>query len=150
MSATGLKVFDTTIQSTNVWLDDIMRELGWDDRHRAYTALRVVLHTLRDRLTVDGAAHFGAQLPMLIRGFYYEGWHPAHKPVKARALDLFLMHITDAFLHDIEADSRQIAGAVFRTLSKHVTEGEITKVQQALPAELRAFWVAETKALATG
>ncbi len=148
MSATGLKTFDSTIQSTNIWLDDIMRELGWGDRHRAYTALRVVLHTLRDRLTVDCAAHFGAQLPMLVRGFYYEGWRPAHKPVKAHSLDLFLMHITDAFLHDIEADSRQIAGAVFRTLSQHLTEGEITKVQQALPAQLREFWVAEAKTCA--
>ncbi len=148
MSATGVKTFDSSIQSTNIWLDDIMREMGWDDRHRAYTALRVVLHTLRDRLTVDGAAHFGAQLPMLIRGFYYEGWHPAHKPVKERSLDLFLMHITDAFLHDIEADSRQIAGAVLRTLSKHLTEGQITKVQGALPAVVRALWVAETKTIA--
>jgi uncharacterized protein (DUF2267 family) len=146
MSATGLNSFDTTLQTTNIWLDDIMRELGWDDRHKAYTALRVVLHTLRDRLPVDGAAHLGAQLPMLIRGFYYEGWHPAHKPVKERSLDLFLMHITDAFLRDVEADSRQIARAVFKTLTKHLTEGEVDKVRQALPADLRSFWVTETKA----
>jgi uncharacterized protein (DUF2267 family) len=145
MSATGLKVFDSTLQSTNIWLDDIMHELGWDDRHKAYTALRVVLHSLRDRLSVDNAAHLGAQLPMLVRGFYYDGWHPAHKPVKERALDMFLMHITDAYLRDIEADSRQIARAVLGTISKHVTEGEVEKVQRALPAELRDFWIAESK-----
>ena len=145
MSATGLKVFDSTLQSTNIWLDDIMHELGWDDRHKAYTALRVVLHSLRDRLSVDNAAHLRAQLPMLVRGFYYDGWHPAHKPVKERTLDMFLMHITDAYLHDIEADSRQIARAVLGTISKHVTEGEVEKVQRALPAELRDFWIAESK-----
>ena len=38
MSATGLKVFDSTIQTTNIWLDDIMKELDWSDRHKAYHA----------------------------------------------------------------------------------------------------------------
>jgi uncharacterized protein (DUF2267 family) len=150
MSATGLKVFDTTIQSTNIWLDDIMPEMGWGERHKAYTALRVVLHALRDRLTVDSAAHLGAQLPMLIRGFYYEGWHPAHKPVKERSLDMFLMHITDAYLHDIEADCRQIARAVLGTISKHVTEGEVAKVQQALPEDVRHFWIADARITSLG
>ncbi len=76
MSATGLDVFDTTVQKTNIWLNDLMKVLGWQDRHKAYLALRATLHALRDRLTVDEVAHFGAQLPMLMRGFYYEGWDP--------------------------------------------------------------------------
>ncbi len=140
MSATGLKVFDSTIQTTNVWLDDIMNEVGWGDRHKAYTALRTVLHALRDRLPVDNVAHFGAQLPLLIRGIYYEGWHPAHKPVKERSLDLFLVQVTDSFLRDVEADSRQIARAVLNTLSRHLTPGEIDKTRQALPGPVREFW----------
>ena len=37
---------------------------------QAHSVRRAVLHTLRDRLTVGGAADLGAQLPMLIRGFY--------------------------------------------------------------------------------
>jgi len=140
MSATGLDVFDRTLQATNVWLDDIMTEMGWSDRHKAYTALRTVLHTLRDRLPVDSVAHFGAQLPMLVRGFYYEGWHPAHKPLKERTTDEFLMHIGDAFLRDIDADSRKIVSAVFKTFSKHLTEGEVEKVRQCLPPGVRDLW----------
>ena len=41
--STGLDVFDTTIQKTNLWLKDLMWELGWEDRHRAYEGLRVTL-----------------------------------------------------------------------------------------------------------
>lgn len=77
MSATGLEVFDTTLQRTHTWLKDLMLVLGWQDRHKAYRALRATLHALRDRLTVEETAHLGAQLPMLIRGFYYEGWDPS-------------------------------------------------------------------------
>lgn len=50
-ASTGLQVFDSTLQKTNLWLKEVMAELGWDDRHAAYLAVRSVLHALRDRLT---------------------------------------------------------------------------------------------------
>ncbi len=73
---TGLEVFDSTVQKTNIWLNDILEELHWEDRNKAYMALRTTLHALRDRLTLEEVAQFSAQLPMLIRGIYYEGWDP--------------------------------------------------------------------------
>jgi uncharacterized protein (DUF2267 family) len=67
MSFTGLPIFDETVQLSNVWLNELMDELDWDDKKRAYRVLRATLHALRDRLTPHEAAHLGAQLPMLIR-----------------------------------------------------------------------------------
>jgi uncharacterized protein (DUF2267 family) len=142
MSATGLEVFDRTIQTTNIWLDELMKELPWMQRHQAFHALRVVLHTLRDHLPVNNVAHLSAQLPMLIRGLFFEGWQPAKTPVHERSRDEFLMHITDAFVLTIEADPRQIAAAVFRLLSAFLNEGEIAKVQHSLPAAVRELWIA--------
>ena len=79
MSATGLEGFDKTVQTTNAWLKEIMEATGLD-RRRAYRALAAVLHALRDRLTVDEVAQLGAQLPILVRGLYYDQWHhPAGK-----------------------------------------------------------------------
>ena len=125
MSAAGLESFDTTVQKTHMWLRDLMEELGWDDRHKAYHALRSVLHALRDRLTVDEAVHLGAQLPMLVRGFYYDGWKPGGKPVRERHREQFLGHIEQAFRADDSVSAEAVARAVFGLLARRVTVGEI-------------------------
>lgn len=140
MSTTGLEVFDNTLHKTNTWLREIMDELSIDDRHLAYSALRVTLHSLRDRLTVDEAAHLGAQLPMLIRGLYYEGWHPSGKPHKAD-LGEFLASIRSHVGRGFgDPDPRRIVVAVFRVLDLHVTRGELEDVKRCLPPELRELW----------
>ncbi len=64
------QVFDTTLHKTHAWLKAAMEALGTEDRHRAYMALRAVLHALRDRLTVEEAAQLAAGLPMLLRGLF--------------------------------------------------------------------------------
>ena len=76
MKSARVAAFDSTLQTTNLWITEILQRLHWRDRHAAYHALRSVLHVLRDRLTIEKVVALGAQLPMLIRGFYYEGWHP--------------------------------------------------------------------------
>jgi uncharacterized protein (DUF2267 family) len=141
MSQTSLTPFESTLQTTNVWLNDILERLGWgEDRYRAYHALRAVLHALRDRLPVDQAAALAAQLPMLVRGFYYEGWHPHGKPVKERHKEEFLAHIAAAFRDDPDVDPERVTRVVFQVLAKHVTAGEIEGVKRTLPSELRSLW----------
>ena len=144
MSTAGISAFESTVHSTNVWLHDLMDLMGWQDKHRAYHALRVVLHTLRDRLPVEQAAALGAQLPMLVRGFYYEGWHPHGKPVKERTKEAFLGHIAAAFQNDPDVKAEDVARAVFHVLAKHVTPGEVKHVTLSLPGEIRSLWSEET------
>ena len=134
-------VFETTMQKTQVWLNDLMAELDWDDKpHKAYLALRTVLHALRDRLTVEEAVQLGAQLPMLIRGFYYEGWTLKGKPHKERHQEDFLDHIKKAFNKDVTVNPQQVCRAVFRVLVRHTSEGEIEDVKHMLPKELKELW----------
>jgi uncharacterized protein (DUF2267 family) len=140
MSATGLDVFDTTLHKTNIWLNDLMQVLGWPDRHKAYLALRATLHALRDRLTVEEVAQLGAQFPMLIRGFYYEGWDPTGKPLRVRHKVQFPARIKQQFQGDDHIDPERVARAVFTVLAKRASEGEIEDVKQVLPAEIRDLW----------
>jgi uncharacterized protein (DUF2267 family) len=139
MSATGLEVFDATLQKTNTWLKDLMEVTG-GDRHKAYQMLRAVLHELRDRLTVEEAAEFGAQLPMLIRGIYYEGWDPTGKPVKERHREQFLAPIQEHFKGDADVNPEVIAHAVFSLLAKRISGGEIEDVKHILPVDIRDLW----------
>ncbi len=134
-------IFSGTIQKTDSWLKDIAACLGWDDPRGAYLALRATLHALRDRLIVDEAVQLGAQLPMLIRGLYYEGWKPSGKPLKERSREQFLAHIVHDFRQQpwpIEAES--VARAVFKVLADRVTSGEIEDVRHLLPREIKELW----------
>ena len=136
---TGIEAFDHSLQLTNLWLKDLMARLGTDDRHLAYLALRTTLHALRDRLTVSEAAHLGAQLPMLVRGFYYEGWHPADKPLREHGKEAFLAHVK-AESHALDFEPEPAVRAVFGLLAERVTAGEIADVKSVLPAPIRALW----------
>jgi uncharacterized protein (DUF2267 family) len=140
MTMTGLDVFDRAVEKANDWLKDIMMELNWqDDRHRAYLGLRATLHALRDRLLVNEAVDLGAQLPMLVRGFYYDGWTPAGKPLKERHKEDFLAHIKDQF-RDYDMDAELVARAVFKMLSFRISKGEIEDIKGILPKELSDLW----------
>jgi uncharacterized protein (DUF2267 family) len=139
--------FGHTLETTHLWLRELNDLLGWDDEHAAYAALRAVLHALRDRLSVPQVAALSAQLPMLVRGFYYEGWHPHGKPLKERKRDEFLAHVRDAFPQDPEMDHEQVVRAVFELLASRVSAGEIEKIKRTLPREIRALWSEDLPAL---
>ena len=140
MSMTGLDVFDTTVHKTNGWLRELIEELGTENRLTAYRVLRATLHALRDRLTMDEVAQLGAQVPMLVRGFYYEGWDPTHVPRKERHKQQFLSRIEQELRGDERLDPEIVARAAFAGLEKRVTEGEIEDVRQVLPEQIRQLW----------
>ena len=143
MSATGLPTFDETLQLSNLWLNELMAAVGWDDKHRAYRLLRATLHALRDRLSAHEAVQFGAQLPMLIRGFYYDGWHMRDATSTERTKSEFLGHIEAAFERDPNSDTERLVREVFRLLARRISKGEIEDVQHMLPREVRALWPLE-------
>jgi uncharacterized protein (DUF2267 family) len=139
MAQDTLSTFEHTIEITHTWLNDLMERLGWHDKHRAYVALRAVLHALRDRISADDASHLAAQLPMLVRGFYYEGYHPSGKPLADRRKSEFLARVAAECSDESRNDGR-VTQAVFQVLAKHITPGEVQKIRQTLPDEIRSLW----------
>ena len=62
MSATGLDVFDKTLHTTHIWLDELMEEIG-PDRRVAWHVLGAVLRAIRDRVPLELAVHLGRPAP---------------------------------------------------------------------------------------
>lgn len=131
-------IIERSVEQTHIWLKELAQELHGADRAYAYSALRAVLHALRDQLTVDVAAKFSAQLPTLVRGIYYEGWDPSRTP---------LHHDVDAFLEQVAREGRMAGeteasfavAAVARLLSRHLSGGEIDEVLAVLPERYRTL-----------
>ena len=139
MSQTSLDVFDKTIQTTNIWLNEISSVIG-PDRHLAWKVLSTVLHKLRDRLPVELSAHLGSQMPLLIRGAFYDQYKPAAQPGLCRSEADFTAEVGE-WLSDVRpVDPALAIAAVLCVLDRHVDPGQIAKVKGALPKQLRHMW----------
>lgn len=138
MSEAGLEVLDSTVQKTYEWINGISETTNLD-RGMALKALRAVLHTLRDRLPIYEAAHFSAQLPMLIRGLFFDGWRPSSVPLKL-SRDEFFREIDNAIVCPQKIDVMQVMRAVFAVINDHVSSGEVEKIRGVLPRELQLLW----------
>ncbi|MBO4223083.1 DUF2267 domain-containing protein [Bradyrhizobium neotropicale] len=139
MSATGLEVFDRTIHLTNSWLDEIMETLP-RDRQLAWHALGAVLRTIRDRVPIELAAHLGAQLPLIVRGTYYDRFRPSDAPQNWRSAEQFLSIVTAELSSTRPVSAPDAAHAVFQVLNHYVDPGQVEKIRHALPEEVRAMW----------
>jgi uncharacterized protein (DUF2267 family) len=139
MSANSLEVFDKTLETTHSWLNEIMADLG-PDKKVAWKVLSVVLRKLRDRLPLGLAAHLGAQLPILVRGIYYDQFEPGKLPTECDTHEEFVAEVAE-WLSDIRpVDPDAAVRSVFKVLTHHVDPGQITKVREALPRSMRQSW----------
>lgn len=129
-----------TVQVTHAWVNDLEKLLDWQNEQRTWRLLRGTLQALRDWLDVNEAAQLGAQLPLLLRGVYYEGWQPAKTPVKDRDKQVFLDRVARAFQPDHIDDPEEAVCCVFRLLNNHVSAGEVSDVRARLPKSLRELW----------
>jgi uncharacterized protein (DUF2267 family) len=142
MKFTGLEVFDSTIQRTNSWLKELMQELNTADHRKTYLILRSVLHAFRDHLSGPDAIYVGEQLPMLIRGLYFEHWDPAGKPLPLRNRDDFFAVLAQYMARDGDSalKAETAARAVFRLLERKAAEGEIEDLHSVIPLALMDLW----------
>lgn len=136
-------IFSSTVHKTEEWLNELQEALHVDDERKAYQALRATLHTLRDRLPPGEAAHLGSQLPMLVRGFYYEGWKPDAPPLKIRTpqefYDIVQKKASEAD-KDVVGDAPRVVGTVLGFLTRKISPGEVEHVKRALPDDLGSLW----------
>jgi len=136
MASTGLAVFEETIQKANLLLKHIEEEFGWE-KHRqlSYALLRTVLHSLRDRLTVQEASDMAAQLPILVKGVFYDGWNPSQVP-KRIDKEEFLEQIRTGFPYSTDRSASELTLGVLKVLRTYISQGELEDVLAVLPKKL--------------
>jgi len=142
MARPRMDVFERALQKADHWIDDLLERLGWDDRHQGYEALGAVLHVLRDRLPVGEAVDLGAQLPLLLRGMFYQDWDVSVSPERYRHADEFMAHIRAALLElRLEfVPEKDLVEAVAGMLANRLPKGELNSIRRVLPSEIRAFF----------
>jgi uncharacterized protein (DUF2267 family) len=141
MSTHALSTVNHAPQVVAEWVNLLCEDLDWADQGRAYLLLRQTLHAVRDYLTVDEAADLSAQLPVLIRGVYFDGWVPAKTPAHPRSREDFLARIAAPFSDPPLEDAARAASAVFDLLRRKISAGEFDQVARAMRKPLRDLWL---------
>lgn len=132
-------IIESSAQKTQLWLKDVQEELHGANRVQAYSALRAVLHALRDCLPMGEAIKFSAQMPLMIRGIYFDGYKPRTKPSRMTKTEFFA-YLRDCLRNQTDIDPALATSAVLRTLYGHLSLGELKGIQLVLPREVRALW----------
>nr|BFE57514.1 hypothetical protein GCM10020063_020400 [Dactylosporangium thailandense] len=144
MTRSGPDAYNHALHTANIWLAGVSDALDTGDRRFAQRALRAWLHTVRDRLPAEAAVKFGAQLPELLRGVYYDGWDVCHVPVKYG-----VERYVERFAAQAGVPSTQVpalASAITRAVAEHMTPEQVSKILGELPADLRATVAGTTAA----
>jgi len=139
-----MALFDEWYHKGHQIVNEVMKELGIEDEHKAFRLLRAVLQTLRDRLPASEGKDFASQLPMVLKAVWCDGWDPTKVPDKSiKHKQDFLERIMNhpgirqpADIKDLE-EAEKVAIAVFRVLKNHVSYGEIKDVLGELPEDIR-------------
>ena len=112
---------------------------------KAGRIIRTVFHALRNRLSHEESFQLLAQLPMVLKGVYVDGWK--YNKYFTR------IHHLDDFLNEVRNEDNNLAGydfgnnerakkavaAVFKAMNYFISEGEFKDVMAVLSAEMKEF-----------
>jgi len=126
------------VDETVKWIKDLEHNLQIESTEIAWNVLRSVLHVFRDRLTPEEAFHLSAQLPMLLRGLFFEGYRISDKPEKFD-VDKMLYRI-DEKLTTQQKNAEQAFRATLQVLYKYISEGQLEDMYGIMPGDIRELW----------
>jgi uncharacterized protein (DUF2267 family) len=127
------------IDVARAWIANLMRRLDWHESDTAFRALLACLHALRDALPKGEAVHLGLALPVLLRGFYFDGWRPSGRAI-GKNRTAFLERVHDGVRRDPAIDPDQTARAALALLAEQLPTSALENAKAATPHELHGFW----------
>lgn len=134
--------FDKHAQEGNTLIAQLAHEIGEvDNPKKAERVLKAVLHTLRDRLTLQESFQLMAQFPLFLKGLYASEWKYRAEPLRIRHAEEF---IGQAAIRDRSAEkdfvnterATFLIKKVFQVVGQYVSKGEWKDVLGNLPKPL--------------
>lgn len=142
MKSCHVSVFEKTVQKSELWIQEMLAELKWMDADGVYHLLRAVLQTLRDQLSVEEVAQLAAQLPLILRGTFYESWSPKMNSPKSFSKEEFFSTVQEKMgpvkIPNFDLESGVVVAV--KVLMSHVSPGEMKDVMSSLKPNLRAVF----------
>lgn len=136
--------FEKYAAKGNEFVNRLAEHLGdIENRDRAGRILRCVFRALRNRLPAEESLQLVAQLPMVIKAVYVEGWKLNHEFVRIKSMGEFA---AEAMREDGFSAWRDFASmeeaehaieAVLKTLADYVSAGELHDIIDQMPQEIK-------------
>jgi uncharacterized protein (DUF2267 family) len=140
--STNILSLDRAVNNTIQWIEDIQKELGWENRETTYKATKAVLQALRDRLPFEEVVHLCANLPLIMKGMLMDGYDYKATPERIHSIEEFddsVQQHYDRTRRDI-IYSEDAVIAVIKVLNRRICGGEMTKVAATLPEEVKRLF----------
>lgn len=135
-------ILENNIHQTMDWIYAIEEACHWDDdnQKKAFIALRAVLHQLRDLLGLEQAAHLSAQLPLVIRGIFFENWNPSPGATPKIEKADFLGSISKGLYPYRDMDVEKTTKGVLHVLGGKLPPGEFEKIIKEIPKDIKDLY----------
>ena len=148
-----MKNFEKHAHEANAYINTLASELGHPESvGQTLILLRAVLHTLRDRITINESLHLLSQLPLILKGVYVEHWEHRENPLEFHTLEEFkkaveheqTRHGEHEFNWDESTD--KLVSMVLTSLGTHfLTNGQLQHVAAQMPKEVQALFPVKTE-----
>jgi uncharacterized protein (DUF2267 family) len=136
----NIKGIQKSLEHTYEWVKIFMQDYSFSNENKAFVVLRATLKALRDRLPLNEVVHLGSQLPVVLRGFYYEGWNPSLEVNKIKNeiefINLVRFHLNG---HD-DIDLDEAVPVAIKLIFDMIDQGEAEEVKANFPAELKDYF----------
>ncbi len=136
--------FDKYANEAKAYVHKLAKDLGHPEEiGRTEIILRAVLHSLRDRITINESLDLLAQLPMFLKAIYVDEWKSIEKPLRLKNIQEFTKHVEEEQAKYGETEfswdksTQEIVRIVLSSLTgKYLSEGEVGHLKDQLPESI--------------
>lgn len=131
---TLMQFLDNSVPQANEWVTDFMAELQINETRLARRLLGSTLHALRDCLSCRDAEKLGAQLPLVMREHFFQGWCPGSVKLNGGSREEFYRRLR-RYNNDcqVPVEEERAVRAFCRVLDQKISQHDIKNISGILP-----------------